>query len=669
MIKKSTLSLFLLAGVVTLTIGLTTVPSKQNILTANDTYSISVNSLSETVKTANGNDIYFEYDNTSLLDSSLAIIQEGGTISNTTAISGLKTINATFEGTLNIKYKFDGKDEYASNYVQLESGVPYNFRNDSPDYFCLFASEETTLNSLDLTYSCSRRILPGDNGIEVTSNGIGIHQGDLNYIVDGNKDTYAWLNGNLDIGEYVQVDYLEIIHLTSIEFLFKGFYEEPLFTPLVQYSLDGEVFYDLCHPNNNEFSYSPNSVIDFRYLRLTTDVDGLPYWRSIAEITLNTKPLVTLGEGLEIYEGNFANIFDGNINSYCWVDPTNRTEASSLTIDYGKKVSSNGIHFYHKAGNGTYACFDKAYYSLDGKNYYLIGAFGDNSQRFDTFKDENGNDVDTIEFRYIHLTNDSVENTVWPSLAEIVIDFDHNFSSVYEGTYFNALDNDLSTYLWFGSEGNVGSYATFYFPNGVSTNVITATYDGTDYLPGIEVSLDGNNWTKLNVNNVKEGGYSISKIALEKHITFNYIKLINNSDASTGCWVKILDLSFGPTISLNGFAGGIYSGSLSDMVDDNPDTFVWFNCNPAAGDYILVDYKDIISTSKIKVLFKSGNTLPCFLENLEVSTDGVEWTTLIEGNASNEMNYDGEVQFRYLKLLSPNGNGEWTSVATIEFGE
>mgnify|MGYP005611847163 FL=1 len=94
------------------------------------------------------------------------------------------------------------------------------------------------------------------------------------------------------------------------------------------------------------------------------------------------------------------------------------------------------------------------------------------------------------------------------------------------------------------------------------------------------------------------------------------------------------------------------------MVDDNPDTFVWFECTPAAGDYIWVDYKDIISTSKIKVLFKSGNTLPCFLENLEVSTDGVEWTTLIEGNASNEMNYDGEIQFRYLKLLSTNGNSE-----------
>ena len=674
--NKPLLGLVLLGGLVALTVSVTSASGYLTpLLAEEETFKLNIDRLDEEVYTAYGNEIHFDYDNIDVNGSSLAALNEGGYITNSVPLSGLKSIKATFDGELSVKHKFEGKDGYASTLTSLTSGAIYDFKNDRPDYFYLEASEETTLTGLELIYSCERRINEGHLGVEVKTSGIEFYKGEIKNLFDGDVNTYCSLNDTLHPGEYVEIDYLEIKELNSIDLTFKGDYIEDLYITSLQYSIDGEEFIEFCSPNSNDYSYISNDDIEFRYLRFTNIELPFTNWPSIAEIAVNDKPAVIYSDSLKVYQGTANNMFDGDVDTFFWFENLNPADGVNVTVRYDAIQTMESVQFFFKDPNGTRAFFDRALYSLDNINYYLIGEIAANHAIFETFFNENDEVVENILFKYIRFETTNPDVTNWPSIAEIFVEdtpfMSHSFDSIYEGSYIDAIDNRLDTHLWFGSVGVPNANATFHFPGGVKPGVVTVTYGGSDRLPGIEVSTDGLNYKNLKVDFVDDGyGHSIYKAAYGQ--TIKYLRLINNEETSTGAWVKILDINFDhydeTNVKLNGFAKGLHLGSLSNLFDGKDNTYAWFACSPNAGENLVIDLDMITTTSKIRILFRDGNNSGCYLENLEVSTNGEEWNTLVSDNDSNEVIYEGEeIEFRYIRLLSPNGNAYWTSIAAVEF--
>ena len=104
-----------------------------------------------------------ELENLSNKDGYWASLKENGYFTNTIPLSGLKTINATFDGTLILDYKFINQDGYyAKKDVTLISGQDYNFNYESPDVLNLRTTTGADIKNISIEYSCARKNVESD---------------------------------------------------------------------------------------------------------------------------------------------------------------------------------------------------------------------------------------------------------------------------------------------------------------------------------------------------------------------------------------------------------------------------------------------------------------------------------------------------------------------------
>lgn len=134
-----------------------------------DIYNLSIASPDQsegvyTALTTNGNDIDFAYSGHASLSNKWGSLANNGYLSNTTKISGLKSITVNITTT-----SLDLKIEYgwtSGTYVQEgtinSSNRTYYFNNDYPSFFKISntSGKTASITSISLTYSCSETMLP-----------------------------------------------------------------------------------------------------------------------------------------------------------------------------------------------------------------------------------------------------------------------------------------------------------------------------------------------------------------------------------------------------------------------------------------------------------------------------------------------------------------------------
>ena len=104
-----------------------------------------------------------EHENLDVKEGYWATLGENGYFTNTIPLSGLKTINATFEGTLILDYKFINQEGYyAKKDVTLTSGIEYNFNYETPDVLYLRTTTGADIKKINIEYSCSRKNIEAD---------------------------------------------------------------------------------------------------------------------------------------------------------------------------------------------------------------------------------------------------------------------------------------------------------------------------------------------------------------------------------------------------------------------------------------------------------------------------------------------------------------------------
>ncbi|MCQ2741897.1 MAG: hypothetical protein MJ239_01180 [Bacilli bacterium] len=161
---------FALAGVcATAVVGTAVLSSSMSLVgpTAGDTdYNLTLNAspseiggdysnFATTYTTENGNGIGFAFNQAKAVASGLCNIAAGGSIKNTTALSGVKSVTVKFDGTLTIKGSLDSTVEYVDlGSVASETKLTFD---KSYDYLDLVAGAETTITNINFEYSCTSR--------------------------------------------------------------------------------------------------------------------------------------------------------------------------------------------------------------------------------------------------------------------------------------------------------------------------------------------------------------------------------------------------------------------------------------------------------------------------------------------------------------------------------
>ena len=128
----------------------------------------------------------------------------------------------------------------------------------------------------------------------------------------------------------------------------------------------------------------------------------------------------------------------------------------------------------------------------------------------------------------------------------------------------------------------------------------------------------------------------------------------------------------GDKLSLTAFDGnkpGYYSGNLNNVVDGNPDTYVWYNDYARVGQYIGVDLGKPVLIGTVSFVQNSGDHFSDY--TLQYSMDGVTYTdykdykdTVLEADLS----ADG-IEARYIRFYNNAVTSVWVKIHEISVTE
>ena len=158
--------------------------SQTQMAKANDVIEISGSSVQEFgsgsfyVNTLNGNKIRFDYSGVTIDGDNKLSFEEGGFILNprtsdlhNNAISGISSLKITHGGSANdlaVDYTWGDSLESQAPYYQrrnisFSSAITYSFLSESPNYLRIKANSATTIDLIELGFTCVRGAEKGDN--------------------------------------------------------------------------------------------------------------------------------------------------------------------------------------------------------------------------------------------------------------------------------------------------------------------------------------------------------------------------------------------------------------------------------------------------------------------------------------------------------------------------
>lgn len=138
---------------------------------ADDAYTLNINDAPQgmsseqstgTVTTTLGNKIQLEATGEYSTDTSVITLQDGASLTNLDPISGMTSISIESSASVSLAVGLHSDSATLDEYYTLDSGVVFTM-NPTMDYFKLFASEETIITNITITYSCASRAISHDD--------------------------------------------------------------------------------------------------------------------------------------------------------------------------------------------------------------------------------------------------------------------------------------------------------------------------------------------------------------------------------------------------------------------------------------------------------------------------------------------------------------------------
>lgn len=124
-----------------------------------------------TVKTTLGNDVVFEVEGDYTLDSGVITLKEGASLTNVNRIQGMSEITVNTDGkSLRMGLGLQADSMSLEEHYLLEDATVH-MMNPTYDFVTLVATQDTTIESIDIGYSCvTRAVLEhGEDWIEIDS--------------------------------------------------------------------------------------------------------------------------------------------------------------------------------------------------------------------------------------------------------------------------------------------------------------------------------------------------------------------------------------------------------------------------------------------------------------------------------------------------------------------
>ncbi len=152
------------------------------------------------------------------------------------------------------------------------------------------------------------------------------------------------------------------------------------------------------------------------------------------------------------------------------------------------------------------------------------------------------------------------------------------------------------------------------------------------------------------------------------------IRLVN--DAQKTIWWRIYEFEVNvpetvEEIELSAFDSGtkVWSGSLTNVIDGDTSTSLWYAVNGAVGQYIGVDLGTSVNIGKVQFVQDSGDHWPNY--DLEYSLDGTNYTTF---NSYEESTLDidlssANIEARYIRFKCTQSSTVWTKIYEISVSQ
>ncbi len=258
------------------------------------------------------------------------------------------------------------------------------------------------------------------------------------------------------------------------------------------------------------------------------------------------------------------------------------------------------------------------------------------------------------------------------------------FTSIYQGTLDLMMDEDDSTYCWFGSAPANGAFVRLDFRKEIEIKDIRVLFGNAngsgDYMNGdLRYSLDGIHFTTIQS---LTGSLTIVDLR-DQPITARYLDIYNTG---TETWVSIKDFSINhlkdDEIKISYNAGPANEGlpivdpnthPVEHMIDGDESTYTWFDWHSPIGSYITLDYRSVQTVNNIYIHQGVDEHPYDYFESVSFfySMDGETYYPI--GEASYEDQKDifidlsvSPIRARYIKVVSNHLNA--CGVTIREFG-
>ena len=381
-----------------------------------------------------------------------------------------------------------------------------------------------------------------------------IYQGNTDNIMDGNENSYIWMDGYPVDGAYVQIDLEEVTEISSLKVVFKDGNNSTCYLPNIEISQDGKNFKPLTTVTSNTLELDlVDNPKQARFIRLGNFTGTtLEWWISIAEVKLNyiaeDDLRLSMSNIQGLYSGDVNDMHDGDPSTYCWFND-NPGKDGYAQIDYRTVQTINNICVLFKDGNNSTCYFPEIQYSLDGITFkHLMDVNSNNA--FAEFEE-------AISFRYLRFVNNTGERLgYWTSIGEIMFDVSvpkvdySGFEEIYGGSSYDMIDGDDTTFLWFKGFAYDGSYVQITYDEVMTAKEFKIVFfngiTGDNplyyecYLSDLEVSLDGEKWTTIESGN----NDNLIHVVLDEEISFKYLRLKNNTGSDIERWPAIATVEF-----------------------------------------------------------------------------------------------------------------------------
>jgi len=112
--------------------------------------------------------------------------------------------------------------------------------------------------------------------------------------------------------------------------------------------------------------------------------------------------------------------------------------------------------------------------------------------------------------------------------------------------------------------------------------------------------------------------------------------------------------------------GGIYEGTVENLLDGNDDTYCWFKAPTENVSYVQLSFSEVITVYDVRVLFHETDRM---IGEMSYSLDGENFTSLGKIDKHEQfISLENPVQAQYLRLLETESNGGcWVKMFDFSF--